>query len=152
MVTNGSTDTDELPLAFANGNGIDSEWRRSGDRVCSKMETTEMQPIELSPDDPRVKRIARALSEGCDGRSFASNDAKWLAENYTRLRGRNPHLSFTACKLRAFSSFICKVLDTGTADYLSGCEECGGETEVVELKTGSTIYCKTCSHTKPNRM
>lgn len=66
--------------------------------------------IQLTIDDPRVQRIASALSEGCDARAFASNDAKWLAHRYYEHRC-NPKLSFQKCRNTAFAEFIVGVLN-----------------------------------------
>ena len=64
----------------------------------------------LSADDPRILRIARALAEGCDGRSFSSDDAKWLCRRYEKHKSGDPPASFADARDRAFADFIVWVL------------------------------------------
>lgn len=66
--------------------------------------------MPLSPDDPRVIRVARALIEGCDGRECASEDAQRLHERYGVLRAASPSLSFSRCREMACCEFIAEVL------------------------------------------
>ena len=63
----------------------------------------------IHPDDERVRRLAVALAEGCDGRSFASDDAKELYNSYTRYKS-DPSLTFDDCRTKAYCDFIVKVL------------------------------------------
>ena len=63
-----------------------------------------------SANDPRVVRIAKALAEGCDNRSSASDDAKWLHRRYEEWKDADPPASFTDARHRAFADFIVFVL------------------------------------------
>jgi len=66
--------------------------------------------MKLSATDARVMRIAKALAEGCDGRSFASDDAKWLHRRYEDWKHEDPPASFSDARDRAFADFIVFVL------------------------------------------
>ena len=68
--------------------------------------------MKLSADDPRVVRIANALAEGCDGRSFASDDAKQLHWRCERFKAQFPSESFSDARRRAFCEFIVETLKT----------------------------------------
>lgn len=65
----------------------------------------------LLPTDTRVIRIAKALAEGCDGRSYSSPDAKWLHRRYEQWKDREPSASFTDYRDLAFADFIAGVLN-----------------------------------------
>ncbi len=65
--------------------------------------------LELKADDPRVLRIAAALAEGCNGRRYASDDAKLLARWYEEFVSE-PQSSFTMAQQKAFARFIVECL------------------------------------------
>ena len=77
------------------------------DRDCS---AAVFAGILLVPCDARVRRIAAALAEGCDGRSSASSDAKWLHRRYEEWKTTDPAAGFSECRERAFADFIVGVL------------------------------------------
>ena len=68
------------------------------------------EPILLEARDPRVIRIAKALSEGCNGCSYASEDAHWLYEQYEVWGEADPKLGFGERRERAFADFIVMAL------------------------------------------
>jgi len=71
--------------------------------------------MPFSPDDSAIIRIANALSEGCDGRSFASADAKWLRRRYEEWESRpgpaGIYLDNSSCVMHAYRDFIAGVLN-----------------------------------------
>lgn len=66
--------------------------------------------MPLSPTDPRVIRVARALNEAYHGPECASEDAQRIHERYGVLRAASPSLSFSECRERACCEFIAEVL------------------------------------------
>lgn len=62
------------------------------------------------PGDVRIRRIAEALAEGCNGCSYASPDAQELARRYEAMKAKDASLSLDECGLLAFQSFIFDVL------------------------------------------
>jgi len=78
--------------------------------LCVRDSSNEQVPIFLTPCDSRVTRIAKALAEGCDGRSFSSADAKWLLRRYEEWKNLDPAAGFSDCRDRAFADFVVGVL------------------------------------------